>query len=276
MKLWALIIQTFYELKAKATLAVLAGISTLIILFLLVSLSSVETADGVRVVIFGNPITPALPPEKLSDVVLQLQAGLANGLYAGLVLFGVFATASIIPDALEKGSVDLYLSKPLPRWELLIGKYLGAIAVVLINVVYFIGALWLIFGIRLGVWNVQLLLSAFTLTFVYGCLYSIVVYFGVVSRNTAISIIGAFLYLFVVSNALYHRKEFLYLASSNQLYRGVLDGLYYILPQLSPISDSIQRQITNQKIDAMPFVQSFLSSTVIFLGSVAILRKKDF
>ena len=277
MKIFALITHTLRELIAKATLLFLAGISTLIILVLTLSLSSKESSDGMTIIVFGNPIGPAIPAEKMIELVQLFQSGLAAGLFAGVVLFGVFATAGIIPDMLEKGTVDLYLSKPIARWELLLGKYLGAIVVVLANAIYFIGALWLIFGLKLGVWNVQFLLSAFTLTFVFACLFSIVAHLGVASRNMAISIIGGFLYLFVISGALYHRERLLYLVSDNSLYRGIVDGLYYLLPQLSAMQDNIiKQQITQQTMDWKPFVQSLLSSAVIFGGGIIILRRKDF
>lgn len=276
MKIFALISHTFRELTAKATLLVLAGISTLIILTMLFGLSSKESSTGENIFIFGNPLGPEMPPEKLYEFVLQMQAGLAGGMFTGLVLFGVFATAGIIPDALEKGTVDLYLSKPIARWELLWGKYLGAVVVMLANALYFVGTIWLIFGLKLGVWNIEFLLSAFILTFIFACLYSIVTTIGVAFRNSAISIIGAFLYLFIVSGILYHRETTLYHLSDNAIYHGILDGMYYLLPQLSAMEDGIKRHIIHERIDWKPFVQSFLSSVVFFIGGAALLRKKDF
>ncbi len=276
MKFLALIGQTFRELKSKATLAVLVGISTIIILVVLIGLSVTETASGSMLMLFGNPVSPELPFDKMVFLVTEVQSGLANGLYAGLVLFGVFATAGLIPEMLEKGTIDLFLSKPIARWALLSGKYAGAAVVVLGNVLYFIGSLWLIFGAKTGVWNLNFLLSALTVTFVFACLYAIVVVLGVVSRNTALSIIGAFLYLFVISSLLYHREQSLYLISANGLYRGAVDGLYYVLPQLSAMQDNIARQITNGTIDWRPFLQSTLSSAVIFAGGAALFSRKDF
>lgn len=276
MKIAALIGETFRELKSKATLAVLAGLSTLIIVVVMAGLSVSQTTGGSTLMLFGNPLSPELPYDQLVNLVRQVQAGLASGLFAGLVIFGVFATAGLIPEMLEKGTVDLFLSKPISRWVLLSGKYSGAAAVVFANVLYFIGSLWLIFGVKTGVWNIHFLFSAFSLTIVFVCLYAIVIYLGVVSRNTAISIIGAFLYLFMISSLLLHREGSLYLVSTNNVYRGLLDGLYYVLPQLSAMQENIPRFITEGTIDWRPFVQSMLSSMAIFVAGSAVFSKKDF
>ena len=276
MKMKALIVHTFRELFAKATLYVLAGISTLVILFVLLGLSAETSGMGVTVLLFGKELGPPLPADKFGEFVLMMQAGFANALYAGLVLFGVFATAGVIPDMLEKGTVDLYLSKPISRWELLLGKYFGATAVMFTNVFYFIGALWVIIGIKLGVWNAHFILSTISLTFTFACLYSIVAFIGVLSRNTALSIIGAFLYLFVVSPLLEKRVELLFLLFKGDFSRRILDGMYYIFPQISAMQEDLVNQIAKGDINWKPFLQSFLSGTVILLGAVGILNKKDF
>ncbi|MCK5572422.1 MAG: ABC transporter permease subunit, partial [Bacteroidetes bacterium] len=202
MKILALVLHTFLELRAKVTLIILVGISTIVLLGVSLALSSVESEAGATLMIFGQPMGPPVPQEDLAKLVATVQGGLAGGLFFGISLFGLFATSSLIPDALEKGTIDLYLAKPMGRWQLLLGKHLGAVAVVFANVVYFVGASWLIIGVKVGVWNPQYLAAGLTMTFVFACLYSIVVLLAVLSRNTAVSIIGAFLYLYILSDVL--------------------------------------------------------------------------
>jgi len=276
MKILALITNTIRELSAKATLVVLLAISTLVILGTGLAVSTHEAEGGVTLQVFGNPITPAVPADKIAELIWAMQSGVAGGLFVGVVLFGVFATAGLIPDALEKGTVDLYLSKPLPRWELLLGKYLGAVVVMLICILYCIGAIWLIFGIRTGVWNINFLLAAFTTTFVFACLFSIVVFLGVLFRNMAIPIIGAYLYLLVIGGILESRQQGLYQLSGNSVFRGIVDGLYYLFPQLGAMQQNVVKQILHQPMNWEPFAQSFASSALLFAGAVALLRKKDF
>ncbi len=276
MRITTLILATFRELLSKTTLYILLGISTLILLGTLASLSSEKTGEGVVLKVFGNPVSPPTQLEELAPLVNGMQAGLARGLLAGIMLFGVFATASIVPDSLEKGTVDLYLSKPVARWELLLGKYLGSVTVMLAVILYFIGGIWLGFGVKIGIWNWEFLLSAFTMTFMFGCIFSMVLFLGVVFRNAAIPIIGCFIYLMFVDNLLQNRETSLYLLSDNKIYRGILDGLYYLFPQIAGMQKGLQNQIIHKTMEWQPFAQALLSSSAIFGCSTLIIRGRDF
>ncbi len=276
MKLLTLILATFRELFSKATLYVLLGISTLILLVMLMSISSEKSDEGIILKVFGNPTSPApVPIEQFETLVYGIQTGLAKGLFVGIMLFGVFATASIIPDSMEKGTVDLYLSKPIARWELLLGKYLGAVAVMFASILYFIGGLWLVFGLRIGIWNLQFLFSAVTMSFMFACIFSIVLILGVLFRNTAIPIIGCFIYLMVVDNVLENR-ETIFAFTQDRTLHSALDALYYIFPQISAMQKALANQIMHQAMEWKPFVQSLLSSAAIFGGGVALMQRRDF
>lgn len=276
MKLVTLILATFRELFSKATLYVLIGISTLILVGMALSVSSETSDEGIVLKIFGNPTLPApVPVEQFESLVLSMQTGLAKGLFLGLMLFGVFATAGTIPDSLEKGTVDLYLSKPLARWELLFGKYLGAVVVIFANILLFVAGLWLIFGLKIGVWSWQFLLSSFTISFMFACIFSIVLFLGVVFRNMAIPIIGCFIYLVVIDNVLENRAT-VFAFTENKILHNILDGLYYIFPQISAMQTALTNQIMHETMDWKPFVQGLLSSGLFFGAGVAVLQRKDF
>ena len=132
------------------------------------------------------------------------------------------------------------------------------------------------FGLKFGLWNVQFLLSTLSLTFLFACLFSIVAFLGVLSRNMAITIIGAFLYLLVIGNALQSREHGLFMLSTNTIYRGIVDALYYILPQLSAVQENALKMISHQDADWKPFLQALLSSGLFFGGGAALLQRKDF
>jgi ABC-type transport system involved in multi-copper enzyme maturation permease subunit len=276
MKFLTLILATFRELFSKATLYVLLGISALILIGTLFSLSADYSDEGIVLKVFGNPASPmAVPLEQFEPLVFGMQMSLAKGLFFGMMLFGVFATAGIIPDSLEKGTVDLYLSKPIARWELLLGKFLGAVAVMFAAVLFFIGGLWLVFGAKVGIWNIQFLLSSLTMSFMFACIFTIVLFLGVLFRNTAIPIIGCFLYLAVIDNVL-EGRETIFAFSQNKALHGTLDALYYALPQVSAMQKALTNQIMHQTMEWKPFVQALLSSLAIFGVSAAVMHKRDF
>jgi ABC-type transport system involved in multi-copper enzyme maturation permease subunit len=276
MKILAIVLHAFLELRAKVTLIILAGISTLVLLVLFLALSSEQSEAGMTLFLFGQAASPPVPPDAFAKLVTGIQGELAGGLFFGISLFGVFATASLIPDALEKGTIDIYLSKPMGRWQLLLGKHLGAVGVVFANIVYFVGASWLLIGLKLGVWNPHYLLAGLSMTLAFACLYSIVVFFAVVSRSTAVSIIGAFIYYFVAPVFLEGRESTLYMISENTIYRTLVDGLYYAFPQISALTNNIGNQIAQSAVDWVPFLQSSLSAAAIFGVATLLFNRTDY
>jgi ABC-type transport system involved in multi-copper enzyme maturation permease subunit len=279
MNLLVLIRLTLRELSSKATMYVLAGISTLILIGTAFVVSVSASDAGSTLMLFGQPASPVpVPFDELVKFIRQMQAGLAGGLFTGIMLFGVFATAGIVPDMLERGTVDLYLSKPIARWELLLGKYLGGVVAIGLNIIYFLLGAWLVFGLRTGVWDPTLLLSSLTMMFMFACLFALVTFAGVWTRSTATTIILTYLFLFIIEGPLLaHRETTLYLISENSVYRTILDGLFYIFPQISGMQTGGANQISGLvEMDWKPFLQSFLSGTAFFLGGALLFKRRDF
>lgn len=279
MKLFALVRLTLRELASKATMYILAGISTIVLIGTAFAVSATTTDAGAMVSLFGQPLmeVPA-PQDALVHFIRQMQAGLAGGLFTGVMLFGVFATAGIIPDMLEKGTVDLYLSKPIARWELFLGKYLGGVAAIGANILYFLVGAWLVFGLRTGVWDPALLLTALIMTFMFACLFGLVAFIGVWTRSTVTTIILSFVFLFVIEGPLLaHREETIYRLWDNNIYRTVIDGFFYLLPQITGMQTSAASQLAGlSEFDWKPYLQAFLSGTAFFLGGAVLLKRRDF
>jgi hypothetical protein len=105
------------------------------------------------------------------------------------VLLGVIVTASFIPNMLRKGTVDLLVSKPLHRTTLLVFKYIGGLTFVFLNAAVAIGGVWLVLGLRTGVWAPGFLLSTFIITFFFAILYAVSTLFAVLTRSTIVSIL---------------------------------------------------------------------------------------
>ena len=119
------------------------------------------------------------------------------------ILTGVVITSFFIPNMLRKGTIDLLLVKPISRWQLLLYKYLGGLTFIFINNAYAIVGIWLVLGLRTGVWANYSLLLIFALTFVFGILYSISTLFGVLTRSTVTAIlmtIGCWFIFFLVGS----------------------------------------------------------------------------
>lgn len=101
-----------------------------------------------------------------------------------LLLIGVIITAGFIPNMLRKGSIDLLLAKPMGRVTLLLFKYIGGLIFVLINTAVAVGGIWLVIGLRTGIWGSGFLLVGLLIVYFFAVLYAISTFTGVFTRST--------------------------------------------------------------------------------------------
>src|SRR5262249_35498647 len=118
---------------------------------------------GLPLPIAAEQLFPAI--NQLLVVALGIVLGVAG------VFVAVLVTASMIPQTFEAGSVDLLLSKPINRSLLFLAKFLGGCVFIAINAAYLIGGLWLIVGLRFGLWNERLLLAIPLYLFLFSIYY---------------------------------------------------------------------------------------------------------
>src|SRR5207245_5202482 len=107
----------------------------------------------------GGPQGAGLNGLTAEDFVRYVQLGTAFLLYPLAILMSVFATASLVPRMLEKGTIDLLLSKPITRPALLASRYLGGLLTVTLNLLYLTCGLGAILGLKTGGGKAGLLLS---------------------------------------------------------------------------------------------------------------------
>ncbi|MFK8110911.1 MAG: ABC transporter permease subunit [Rubripirellula sp.] len=105
-----------------------------------------------------------------------------------LVMLGILVTASIVPDMLQPGSLHLLLSKPVSRTMLLLSKFVGGCAFVLLCVIQLIVGLYLIAGLRLDIWNIRLLWCIPVSVFLFSVYYSVSVLAGLRWRSSILAV----------------------------------------------------------------------------------------
>ena len=115
------------------------------------------------------------------------------------IFIAILITASIIPEMLEPGSLNLLLSKPVHRWGLLLAKYIGGCVFILLFASLLFVGIWLWMGIQLGIWERAVLLSIPTYVFVFAMYYSVSVLAGVWFRSPILCITFAILFWAVCS-----------------------------------------------------------------------------
>lgn len=121
-------------------------------------------------------------------VQLQLAAWVADA--AGLLLTLVW-TAGFLPTFLDPSAASVLLAKPMPRWSLLAGKYVGVLAFVGVQAVLFIGGTWLALALRTGVWDATYFLCVPVLLVHFAIFFSFSVLLAVTTRSTVACVFGS-------------------------------------------------------------------------------------
>jgi hypothetical protein len=204
-----------------------------------------------------------LPPEKLKDsgvdVIKDGRLTLAFGAiripwdryrddavrYLQMVLLGLVAdtggillalvwTAGFLPTFLEPGAASVLLAKPVPRWSLLAGKYLGVIVFVAFQATVFVGSVWLCLGLSTGVWDGVCFLALPVLLVHFAIFFSFSVLLAVTTRSTVACVFGSLLFWLVCLGMNLGRHTALLLPDLQNVspaFSFLIDAGYWILPK---------------------------------------------
>ena len=116
-------------------------------------------------------------------------------------ILALISTASIFPDLIAGGSIDLYLSKPISRLRLFLTKYLGGLLFVVLQTAVFALGSYLVFGLRGGQWRTSMFLIVPLATLLFSYLFAVCVLVGVLTRSTIAAILVTILFWFLFAMA---------------------------------------------------------------------------
>ncbi|HTF55842.1 MAG TPA: ABC transporter permease [Planctomycetota bacterium] len=197
-----------------------------------------------RMSIFFGSLDVDMYRQSVTDVIYAIQDTLAN-VVAGWVgiLIAIIATAGFIPNMLQKGTLDLTLARPAPRWRILLYKYLGGLIYVAVAAGYLILGSWVILGLRSGVWSTGYLLAIPMLVFFFAALYTVSVLIGVLTREKIAPILLTALAWFGLV-ALGHIHMFMHLPSATNIDPNgptakFVDGAHAVLPRLKEVGQTV-------------------------------------
>jgi ABC-type transport system involved in multi-copper enzyme maturation permease subunit len=114
-------------------------------------------------------------------------------------------TAGFVPEALDPSAASVMLAKPVPRWLILTGKYLGVVAFVATQATVFFVGTWAALGIRTDEWEVGYLAGIPLMTFHFAVFFSMSVLIAVFFRSTTACIVGTVLFWFLCYSVNYAR-----------------------------------------------------------------------
>ena len=126
----------------------------------------------------------------LGSLVHTIESGIVGTWGAGIaMLISTIITAFFIPNMVRKGTIDLFLTKPIRRPALLIFKFVGGLTFMFVNTLVIVVGIWVVLGWRSGLWPVGFLCAIFVLTFEFAIFYSVSTLFGVLTQSPIICIL---------------------------------------------------------------------------------------
>ena len=118
-------------------------------------------------------------------------------------IIALVSTASILPDFVDRGSIDLMLSKPIGRTRLFLTKFATGLLFAAMQVTVFTVASFLVIGVRGGDWEPWLFVAIPLVVIFYSYLFAVQAVVGMVTRSAIASVIAVMLFwltLFLVQS----------------------------------------------------------------------------
>lgn len=276
--------EVFREAAARWTLIAYFTLSSLFILIfaLAVNLDIVDGAlAGAR--LFGKEIDMGGETVNIDKIVLGFESGFSGFLYLVGTFLALFATAHLVPRLQEKGTIDLYLSRPVGRVRLLLSRYVGGLLLAAANLAYLIGAIWLIIIWKTKVVHPRFLLGGLVILFTIATLLALAFLIGVVTSSTAVSLMGTYAVFFFA--AMLSARDRIAAAMDTNLSAKIVHGLYWILPKTAQLGRNVIDLVSGGQLtrhapataDFLPVYGTTALFGIVALGLAArLFSRKDF
>jgi len=241
--------EVFREAAARWVLIAYFALSSLFILIFAagVNLDIVNGAlAGAR--LFGQSVDVGGSPVEIDKLVLGFESGFSAFLYLVGTFLALFATAHLVPRLQEKGTVDLYLSRPVGRVPLLLSRYAGGPLLAAANILYLIGSMWLIVVWKTRVFHPRFLLSGLVILFAVATLLAFAFLVGVVTSSTGVSLMATYAVFFL--SAILVARDRIAAAVSTETAANVVKGLYWILPKTAEIGQATVALVAGKEAPA--------------------------
>jgi len=226
--------EVFREAAARWTLVAYFTLSTLFILIFAtaVNLDIVNGAlAGAK--LFGQSVQMGSRTIDVDHLVLGFESGFSGFLYLVGTFLALFATAHLVPRLQEKGTIDLYLSRPVGRVPLLLSRYAAGLMLSAANLVYLMGSLWLIIVWKTHVVNGRFFYAGLSILFTIATLLAFAFLVGVVTSSTGVSLMTTYAVFFFAAILSAHQK--ISAAMSKEWAAKLVDALYWIFPKTAEL-----------------------------------------
>lgn len=210
----------------------------------------------------------------LTEFVLGIEKAVAGASYWMGILLALFATAPLIGSLLERGRVDLVLSKPIGRMTLLGSHLLGILTVVFALALYLMGMVWLIMSIKTGVWNFHFLTCVAMVLIMFTIMYSVVLFIGVSTKSTALSLIVT--YGLIFCSLIFLGKDTI-APQINMPWRQLFLGFYHVLPNFAEVTVPVVQLAGGEPVESWyALISSAVFGVVMYALAAIRFARRDF
>lgn len=269
----ALLVDTFREASARKIIWGFFGCSTALILFFLL-IVRIDIVEGTvaTMSILGNTKNTGMD---VGQMVRQAHGVVAVILYIFGMLLAVLASAGLIPTIFEPGRIELLLSKPVARYHILLGRYLGNLLVIAANIFYPVLAIWIIFGVKTGVWTAGFLYSSLLTLFIFAVYLSVVLLVGVIWESAVVATMVTF--GLVILSLIVSRPKGLVKFLSSEWSRDAVRGLYHLLPKVFDVGNMMWNIVQGKPVESwMPFWTTALFGLACLAGGLYAFERKNY
>lgn len=270
------------EAAARWTLIAYFLLSTIFIL-IFASAINLDIVDGALAgaKLFGKEVemNQSISIEKL---VLGFESGFSAILYFLCTFLAIFATAHLVPRMQEKGTIDLYLSRPVGRVKLILSRYVAGLLLAGSNVLYLIGTIWLIVMWKTHVVHPRFLLGGAVIMFIIATLMAFAFLIGVITSSTAVSIMTTYGLFFFGVMLVGHER--IAAAVSKEWQATMINTLYWIVPKTAELGGAVVAFVSGgqapeklaQQLTWSPFLTTGAFAIVCIVLASWVFTRKEF
>jgi len=159
----------------------------------------------------------------------------------------VFGSAFLLPSYLGKGRIELTLSKPISRWQLLTMKFISVYVIHMVILLLTVFLIWLTISLAIGA----------------------------LTRSGALAIMGYFAVRFAAN--LLESREIAYQFLGETVWTSILDWMYYLFPKYGEVGDNFLSLMRGDGfVNFFSVYTTFIFSAVLYGLTLYIISRRDY
>ncbi len=192
------------------------------------------------------------------------------------VLIAVLVGGKLVYKEVEKRTIYIVLAKPVRRWEFILGKYFGLMAVLLVSIVIMTVGFYLVL-FATGVPSSAYLLVALLMTlFELAIVTAVAILF-----STFVTPITSAVFTFAVYFVGHLTRDLRLLAamSPSPVVKVVSQVMYYVLPNLNNFNvrgEVVHNVLLSPQVLGLSALYAVVYTATLLLVSIAIFNRRDF